>query len=181
MRPPARCYFVTAAGQSIMAFACRNKSSSPSPVYNSDMALRNLRSIEPAVVSVLEARREVQAAYIFGSLAMGQSRSHSDVDIAVLVSDRVMRRDPFQYRLQLMADLSGVLKRNDVDLILLNEAPPLLAHRVIKNGKLILERSPSARVAFQVRTVNRYLDTQPMRNLYLTYLKKHAREGKIFG
>ena len=92
-----------------------------------------------------------------------------------------MRRDPFQYRLELMTDLMSILKRDDVDLILLNEAPPLLAHRVLKNGKLIFERSASARVAFQVRTVNRYLDTQPMRNLYLGYLKKHAHEGKIFG
>ncbi|MBI2150562.1 MAG: nucleotidyltransferase domain-containing protein [Acidobacteria bacterium] len=68
-----------------------------------------------------------------------------------------------------------------MDVILLNQAPPLLAHRVLSKGKLILERSASARVAFQVRTVSRYLDTQPMRNLYLSYLKKHAREGKIFG
>ena len=92
-----------------------------------------------------------------------------------------MRRDPFRYRIELIAELMGVLKRSDVDLILLNQAPPLLAHRILAKGKLIIERSASARVAFQVQTVNRYLDTQPMRDLYLAYLKKHAREGKIFG
>ena len=145
------------------------------------MALRDLKSIERAVTAFLESRPQVQAAYIFGSLVTGRSRPDSDVDIAVLVSDQIMHRNPFQYRLELMADLMGVLKRDDVDLILLNQAPSLLAHRVLKKGKLIFERSASARVAFQVRTVNLYLDTQPMRNLYLTYLKKHAREGKIFG
>ena len=145
------------------------------------MALRDLKPIERAVTSYLKTKPDVLAAYIYGSVVTGRARPDSDVDIAVLVSEKVMRRDPFRYRIELMTDLMDVLKRDDVDLILLNQAPPLLAHRVLKNGKLIIERSPSARAAFQVSTVNRYLDTQPMRNLYLTYLKKHAREGKIFG
>lgn len=145
------------------------------------MPLRDLQSIERALTKFLESRSEVQAAYLFGSLVTGRARQDSDVDIAILVSKEAMGRDPFQYRLDFMAELMGILKRDDVDLILLNQAPPLLAHRVLKRGKLIFERSASARVAFQVRTVNRYLDTQPMRNLYLAYMKKDAREGKIFG
>ena len=145
------------------------------------MVLRDLASIKRAVIPYLDSKPGVQAAYIFGSLVSGRARPDSDIDLAVLVSDGVMRGNPFQYRLALMTDLMGLLKRNDIDLILLNQAPPLLAHRVLKKGKLIFERSAAARVAFQVRTVNRYLDTLPMRNLYLTYLKKHAREGKIFG
>lgn len=150
-------------------------------LYNSRMALRDFKSIERIVTSFLQTRPEIQAAYLFGSIVTGRTRKDSDVDIAVLVVESVMRRDPFRYRIDLMAELMSVLKRDDVDLILLNQAPPLLAHRVLSKGKLIFERSPSARVAFQVQTVNRYLDTQPMRNLYLSYLKKHAREGKIFG
>jgi predicted nucleotidyltransferase len=145
------------------------------------MGLRGSEPIERAVTAFLESRPEVQAAYIFGSVMTGRSRPDSDVDIAVLVSDKVMRGDAFRYRLDLMTSLMRILRRDDVDLILLNQAPALLAHRVLKKGKLIFERSASARVAFQVRTVNRYFDTLPMRNLYLHYLKKHAREGKIFG
>jgi len=129
------------------------------------------------VVAYLRSRNEVLAAYIFGSVASATQRPDSDVDIALLVSDKVMRGDAFQYRLNAMTDLMGILKRDDVDLTLLNQASPLLAHRVLSKGKLILERSASARVAFQVRAVNRYLDTQPMRNIYLSYLRKQAREG----
>ena len=127
------------------------------------------------------AAHGVTGLRVFGSVARGDDRPDSDVDIAVLVSDHVIQDDPFRYRLELMTGLMAVLRRNDIDLILLNQAPPLLAHRVLKNGKLIFERSASARVAFQVRTVNRYFDTLPMRKLYLSYLKKHAREGNIFG
>ena len=86
------------------------------------MALRDFNSIERALVSFLPSRREIEAAYVFGSVVTGRLRPDSDVDVAVLVSQKVMRRDPFRYRLELMADLTAVLKRDDVDLILLNQA-----------------------------------------------------------
>jgi uncharacterized protein len=150
-------------------------------VYNFFMALRSLEQIEPALRSLLEQRPEILVGYLFGSVVCGRARPDSDVDIAVLVADEVMADDSFRYRLNRISDLMSVLKRDDVDFVLLNEAPPLLAHRILRYGKLVFERSPSARVAFQVRTMNRYSDTQPMRHLYLSYLKKHAQEGSIFG
>lgn len=145
------------------------------------MTSTNFNSIRRAVLKCLKDRAEIQAAYIFGSVAGGRPHSDSDIDIAVLVSDKVMRHDAFQYRLDLAGDLMNARGRDDVDLILLNQAPPLLAHRVLSKGKLVLERSASARVAFQVRAVNRYLDTQPIRNIYMTYLKKQVREGRNRG
>jgi len=145
------------------------------------MALRDLETIQRVLIPYFQTRPDIQVGYLFGSVVSGRMRPDSDVDIAVLVSDRVMSRDPLKFRLKLMTGLMKVLNRDDVDCVLLNQAPPLLAHRILSKGKLIFERSASHRVAFQVRAVNRYLDTQPMRNLYLAYLKKHAREGRIFG
>jgi predicted nucleotidyltransferase len=144
------------------------------------MARVEFQTIAERVTSFLESRPEIDAGYLFGSLVSGRARPDSDIDIAVLVSAKLRPADVFDYRLERMADLTRILKTNEVDLIVLNQAPPLLAHRILSKGKLIFERSASARVAFQVRTVNRYLDSQPMRNLYLEYLKRHAREGNIF-
>jgi predicted nucleotidyltransferase len=145
------------------------------------MALRDLDSILRALIPYFQSRPDVQFGYLFGSVVSGRARPDSDIDIAVLVSDKMIRGDPLKLRIRLMTDLMKLLNRDDVDLVLLNQAPPLLAHRILSKGRLIFERSASSRVAFQVRTVNRYLDTQPMRNLYLAYLKKHAREGRILG
>src|SRR5437870_5392169 len=103
------------------------------------MALRSIEEIEPALHSFLEERSEILVGYLFGSVVSGRTRPDSDVDIAVLVTDDVMRRDSFEYRLSRMADLISVLQRDDVDFVLLNEAPPLLAHRILKKGKLIFE------------------------------------------
>ena len=74
-----------------------------------------------AVARCAAARREVVAAYVFGSVATGRTRADSDVDVAVL-----------------------------------------LAHRVLSKGRLVFERSRSARVRFQVRTASRYADVIPM-------------------
>jgi len=86
-----------------------------------------------------------------------------------------------RYRLKLTSDLGAALHRSDVDVVILNEAPPLLAHRVLSQGTLVFERSASARVSFQVKTAARYFDLIPMFELHLRYLKKSAREVRIVG
>ena len=77
--------------------------------------------------------------------------------------------------------LGSALRRSDVDVVILNEAPPLLAHRVLSRGVLAFERSRSARVQFQVRTAARYLDLMPMFETHIRYLKRNARRGRIIG
>ena len=85
------------------------------------------------------------------------------------------------YRLKLMADLGSALRRSDVEVVILNDAPPLLAHRVLSRGRLVFERSASARVRFQVNTASRHLDLVPMWETHIRYLKKNLREGRVGG
>jgi hypothetical protein len=129
----------------------------------------------------VSGRREIQAAYIFGSVAAGRARPDSDVDIAVLVDRRVPPARMLAYRLKLMTDLGSALRRSDVEVVILNQAPPLLAHRVLSKGKLVFERSASARVRFQVRTASRYFDLIPMFETHIRYLKKSVRGGRQVG
>jgi predicted nucleotidyltransferase len=140
-----------------------------------------LSSIADSISNVLAAHPGVLAGYLFGSVAANRQRPDSDLDIAVLVDRNIMRKDPLKYRLSLMADLGAALKRCDVDLVLVNEAPPALAHNIVSKGALIFERSRSARIAFQVRTLNLFMDTEPMRRLYLQYLKRRYRTRRVRG
>ena len=145
------------------------------------MKTQNRSFVEAAVTKVVSTRREIQAAYLFGSMTKGRTRPGSDVDVAVLLSNRVRTSAIFQYRLKLVADLGFELKRSDIDLVILNDASPLLAHRVLSKGRLIFEGSPSARIRFQVRTANLYADLVPMFETQIRYLKKSVREGRIIG
>lgn len=45
-----------------------------------------------------------------------------------------------------------------MDLIILNNAPPLLKHQVIKHGKLIYTRSERSRILFEASAECEYLD-----------------------
>jgi hypothetical protein len=133
--------------------------------------------IDRAVARCAAKRREIAAAYVFGSVATGRTRTDSDVDVAVLLARPLSVRGAFSYRLKLIADMGSALHRSDVDLVLLNDASPLLAHRVLSKGRLVFERSRSARVRFHVQTANRYADVVPMYETQIRYVKRQARSG----
>jgi predicted nucleotidyltransferase len=139
------------------------------------------RAIERAVSRCLSKRREIRAAYVFGSAATGRARRDSDVYVAVLLARPPKPARATGYRLGLMVDLGAALHRSDVEVVILNDAPPLLAHRVLSRGTLVFERSASARVAFQVKTASRYFDLIPMYETHIRYLKKSVREGRVIG
>lgn len=145
-----------------------------------------LAAIGRAVAQCASTRREIQAAYVFGSTATGRARRDSDVDVAVLLARPVRPDRGLTYRLKLIADLGSALRRSDVDVVILNDAPPLLAHRVLSHGKLVFERSASARVGFRASAFpgqdrGLYADVIPMFETHIRYLKQHAREGRIVG
>jgi len=65
-----------------------------------------------------------------------------------------------------LADRLDALLGLEVDLVVLNTAPPDLAHRVLRDGLLLLDRDRSARIRFEVQSRNEYLDLAPLRRLY---------------
>lgn len=78
----------------------------------------------------------VVSAYLFGSFAEGREHRESDVDLAVFLDRRILtsRRDRFEKRVELGSCLIHALGRNEIDILVLNEAPPLLARRVLREG-----------------------------------------------
>src|SRR5438876_9960509 len=100
------------------------------------MGGRRLLSTMEAISRCFSSKKEVLAAYIFGSTVTGRTRKHSDIYIADSLSDDVRPSLYLQYRLTLMTDLLSVLHRPDVDVVILNQSSPLLAHRAPSKGKL---------------------------------------------
>ena len=94
---------------------------------------------------------------------------------------RISDARALSYRLKLTSELGAALHRSDVQLVILNEAPPLLAQRVLSRGTLVFERSRATRVRFQVQTANRYADMVPIMERYIRRLKKDVREGRVGG
>lgn len=115
--------------------------------------------LRAALTGALERRPEVLDAYLFGSQATGRAQAHSDIDVAVYVAS--VPDAPFGYEAQLAADLMSVLGENRVDVVVLNRAPPLLYHRVLREGVRLLSRDPRATTVREGRALSRYCDYLP--------------------
>jgi predicted nucleotidyltransferase len=111
-----------------------------------------------------EDSRGAIAAYVFGSVARRTAREDSDVDVAVLYGESRGKRledQPFA----LADDLRGVLGR-DVDVVVLDDSPPDLAQRVLRDGVVVLDRDRAARVRFEVQARKEFWDLKPYLDLY---------------
>ena len=109
--------------------------------------------------------RGVAAVYMFGSVARGESRPGSDLDVAVLLEPAPERGTYETLRLDLRVEIESELGR-EIDFVVLNHAPPDLVHRVLRDAVLVIEPDPSARVRFEVRARNEYWDLKPYLDQY---------------
>jgi predicted nucleotidyltransferase len=107
----------------------------------------------------------VVAAYLIGSRARDSSGPLSDVDVAVLHEADLTPRDRLDLRLVLAKRAMEALSTSEVDVVLLNGAPPLIRQRSLRDGVRLLDRDPARRIDFQVRTLHEYVDTEPLRQL----------------
>lgn len=104
----------------------------------------------------------VASAYLFGSYAEGRAHRESDVDVGVLLR---FDRHPtaharFEVRLRLQADLGTALGR-EVDVVILNDAPPLLARRIAVHGRRVFCTDAEADHAFVRDAQLRAADIEP--------------------
>ena len=106
----------------------------------------------------------VDAVYLFGSVARGDAQDTSDVDLAVLFG-----KDPPRTLDGLGLDLADALQAElgvPVQIVVLNTAPCDLIHRVLRDGRLLVDRAPSSRIRFEVRGRNEYFDLKPFLDRY---------------
>ncbi len=77
----------------------------------------------------------VLAAYVFGSQVLGRGKPSSDIDIAVLLEQptSVARVGA------VLKACQDVLSRNDVDLVVLNTATPILAFEAVSGNRILAD------------------------------------------
>jgi len=135
--------------------------------------------VERAAVC-LAGQPEVVLAYLFGSVARGEADRLSDVDVAVLLDESLGPEDRVDRQLRLMAALSDFSAR-ETQVVLLNNASPLLAYRVVTEGILLHERSRTERIAFEVKARRVYFDWRPWEEYHTRALLTDIREVGLSG
>jgi hypothetical protein len=104
------------------------------------------------------------AVYLYGSQARDEARASSDVDLAILFGsppEATLAGLP----LEIEAALESRIGR-PVQIVALEGAPADLVHRVLRDGRLLIENDRSARIRFEVAARNEYFDLEPVRRAY---------------
>lgn len=124
-----------------------------------------------AVAAVAQAAG-VELVVLFGSAVRGRLKSDSDLDIAV----RFQRGRPgFESEARVAADLHDVLKpARELDLVLLNQASPLLLVEVAGDGIPLFAASADAWPLFQLYARRRFEDTEKYRRRHWEALKERV-------
>ena len=106
---------------------------------------------------------QVAFAVIFGSFARGNPHAGSDVDVALgFGPDRRPAAREIGAIVSRLEEATG----RDVDVIILDDAPPALAYRVFRDGVVVLARDRVALVERKVRAILEYLDFQPIEQVF---------------
>jgi predicted nucleotidyltransferase len=129
--------------------------------------------------AALAKRPEVLDAYLFGSHARGQPQPHSDVDVAVFVDPARLPQSDFGFAAELTGVLMSALGTNRIDVVLLNEATPLLYHRVLRDGLRVLSRDLAATTTREGAALSRYCDFVPQLSKVESAAAARLRDGEF--
>ena len=115
----------------------------------------NILDLIYAVENCLNTQPKVVFAYLFGSLAGGSPKPFSDVDVAVYLEDG---ENLSETKLKILDKLSDALLTENIDLVVLNTASLPLAINILKKNKLLVDKLPYVRHAFESLTMRKYFD-----------------------
>jgi predicted nucleotidyltransferase len=121
----------------------------------------------------------VVAASLFGSQATGTAGPLSDVDVAVWLDPALDASARLDLRLKLSTAAARAVGSEDVDVVVLNDASPLLQHRAQRSGVPLVERDRGARVRLESRALLDYLDTKPLREELARGVRDRIAEGRF--
>ena len=122
-----------------------------------------------------KGKKEAEFVYLFGSYAKGKSNNNSDIDIAVYLNGNVSG-EFFEYKMEEVCRLQELLGKN-ADVVILNNAEPVLAHQVFRYG--ILLKGFDSRFLSEFRRLNfyRYLDQMHISNIIFKKNKQRIKES----
>jgi predicted nucleotidyltransferase len=133
----------------------------------------------PSIVSTLTRqlrplfqRPEVRLVILFGSHASGGVHRRSDLDLAILA------QEPLDM-VGVTAEIMTLLHLNNVDVVDLRRASPLLAREIVRQGVVLYEREPGTYAQFVSLTIRRYADTRKFREAQRLAVQQFLQEWGV--
>lgn len=127
----------------------------PPPLQTDVPALGQVAAL---VRGFCSARSDLAAAWVFGSIARGEARGESDIDIAVLFSRELDRAGRLRGASDIARRLIDLFGTERVDVISISDAPARLAHRIVLEGVLVFGERDARVAEAELAAIRRYAD-----------------------
>nr|NIQ07681.1 nucleotidyltransferase domain-containing protein [Candidatus Korarchaeota archaeon]NIU85310.1 hypothetical protein [Candidatus Thorarchaeota archaeon]NIW15410.1 hypothetical protein [Candidatus Thorarchaeota archaeon]NIW53354.1 hypothetical protein [Candidatus Korarchaeota archaeon] len=108
----------------------------------------------------LKKEEELLVGYLYGSFARGNTTDRSDIDIGVLISEDFETGPLYESKLSVKIE-STITTQRDVEVRVLNDQPLRFLHQVLKYGKMFYCKDEIARIRFETRVYDKYIDFKP--------------------
>lgn len=106
-----------------------------------------------ALIDLFQNDPNIVFSYLFGGLLKERLNPLSDVDLSVYLRDP----EKLDY-LQLISNISSVLGTEEIDLVILNQAPLSLAGRILQNRRVLNDRDPFLRHRYESLVLRKFFD-----------------------
>jgi predicted nucleotidyltransferase len=118
------------------------------------------------LIQAIKQRSEVVALYSFGSVVKNDLKPLSDLDYAILLSGQLSKRQRFDEHLELIGIFNNVFRTDEIDLIILNDAPLRFCYVILKTGKLLYFRNKDDLIDLRDQVLKYYLDFKYFRESF---------------
>ena len=120
---------------------------------------------------IIKALPETKAIYLFGSMAIGDAKYDSDVDIAIWIDMKPTGDQAFEIKSEI-----SLITKKDVDLIDLLRADLITKSQVISTGEILFAKSFDETAFFENYIYSRFVNfNEEIREIESDILKR----GKI--
>jgi hypothetical protein len=134
----------------------------------------NIDELLPLAFDYLRSDEDILFAYLFGSLARKKAGRLSDVDIAVYCEEGSSFPEK---KLEILGNLVGILKTDEIDLVVLNRAPLAIRMKILENKKVIVDKAPLIRHRYESLTMRQYFDFSYKESFILSTRFLHGRQA----
>ncbi len=128
------------------------------------------------IMDYFSLRLEVMTLFIFGTFDTPFEREDSDIDIAVLVNP-VITKDVLESLKNEYYAASTGFSLKCIDIVILNSAPVPLKHRILKTGRIIIDRDTEYRKHITASAIQEYLDYSFIEDVYFDEMGKRLRRA----
>ncbi len=113
-------------------------------------------------------RDQILFAYLFGSYGQGTASKTSDIDIGVFLKYYQSVKHFFDVKIDFYTHLNRALKRNDIDIVIMNNCENIiLLNRIINDGIVVYDQDESKRLGYEQKILHRAIDFQHKRKMVI--------------